>query len=67
MPTKFVDPSTGAEFVYTEAAKSWASSWWSGEPMWATATKAGLKSAVMMWPGPCVDVCAINLTLAGPR
>ena len=64
---QFTDPLTGAEFVYTEAAKSWAPTWWGGEPIWSTVTKSGLKSAVMMWPGPCVGQCADRADLAGPR
>ena len=25
--------------------------WWGGEPLWATAEKAGLRTATMFWPG----------------
>ncbi|KAK4700203.1 hypothetical protein P7C70_g6048, partial [Phenoliferia sp. Uapishka_3] len=48
----FIDPLTGKEFVYTEPTKSWPSEWWGGEPIWSTAVKNGLRSAVLMWPGP---------------
>ncbi|GAA6029087.1 hypothetical protein JCM8097_001587 [Rhodosporidiobolus ruineniae] len=48
----FWDPSLDKEFVYTEPAQSWASEWWGGEPIWATAVKNALRSAVLMWPGP---------------
>ncbi|BGP34102.1 hypothetical protein JCM10296v2_005917 [Rhodotorula toruloides] len=50
----FYDPELGKEFVYTEPGKSWGSEWWGGEPIWATASKASLRSAVLMWPGPPV-------------
>lgn len=48
----FFDPRTGKEFVYTDPAKSWAPEWWGGEPIWSTAVKNDLRSAVLMWPGP---------------
>ncbi|KAG8832826.1 hypothetical protein FRC17_000580 [Serendipita sp. 399] len=48
----FYDPSLHAEFVYTDPNRSHDGKWWGGEPMWETASKAGLKTAVMMWPGP---------------
>lgn len=48
----FYDPAIEKEFVYTEPSKSWDSDWWSGEPLWATAGKNALRSAVLMWPGP---------------
>ncbi|GEM10469.1 type I phosphodiesterase/nucleotide pyrophosphatase/phosphate transferase family protein [Rhodotorula toruloides] len=50
----FYDPQLDKEFVYTEPGKSWGSEWWGGEPIWATATKSSLRSAVLMWPGPPV-------------
>ncbi|GAA5991727.1 hypothetical protein JCM10908_001113 [Rhodotorula pacifica] len=50
----FFDPAVDKEFVYTEPSKSWDSDWWSGEPLWATAAKNSLRSAVLMWPGPPV-------------
>ncbi|KAG8867408.1 hypothetical protein FRC20_005847 [Serendipita sp. 405] len=48
----FYDPSLDAEFVYTDPKRSHDGKWWGGEPMWETAAKAGLNTAVMMWPGP---------------
>ncbi|GAA5867801.1 hypothetical protein JCM3774_005857 [Rhodotorula dairenensis] len=50
----FYSPALDKEFVYTEPSKSWDSKWWSGEPLWATAVKNSLRSAVLMWPGPPV-------------
>lgn len=47
----FYDPALDKEFVYTEPSKSWAPEWWGGEPIWSTAVKNGLRSAVLMWPG----------------
>lgn len=48
----FYDPELEAEFVYTDPKRSHDGKWWGGEPMWETAAKGGLKTAVMMWPGP---------------
>ncbi|CEQ40678.1 SPOSA6832_02317 [Sporobolomyces salmonicolor] len=48
----FWSPAMEKEFVYTEPAQSWESGWWGGEPIWATAVKSALRSAVLMWPGP---------------
>ncbi|SAM81856.1 related to nucleotide diphosphatase [Ustilago bromivora] len=50
----FTLSSTHRQFYYTNPAQSWNSSWWLGEPIWATAQRSGLKSAVLMWPGPPV-------------
>ena len=47
----FWDPRDDTEFKYTDSSKSWQTKWWSGEPMWQTAIKNGLKSANLMWPG----------------
>ncbi|PVG02267.1 Phosphodiest-domain-containing protein [Serendipita vermifera] len=48
----FYDPNFEAEFVYTDPAKSHAGKWWGGEPVWETAAKGNLTTAVLMWPGP---------------
>ncbi|EMD40100.1 hypothetical protein CERSUDRAFT_122188 [Gelatoporia subvermispora B] len=48
----FWDPHSKKEFHYNSAEASWNSTWWSGEPMWETADRAGLITANLMWPGP---------------
>jgi predicted AlkP superfamily pyrophosphatase or phosphodiesterase len=30
--------------------------WWGGEPIWATAEKAGVRSATMFWPGSAAPI-----------
>lgn len=50
----FWDPVSTKEFVYTDPERSWDPYWWHGEPVWATADKAGLITANLMWPGPPV-------------
>jgi Type I phosphodiesterase / nucleotide pyrophosphatase len=44
--------SSGRHFKYTDPLKSHDGAWWGGTPLWATAERAGVPSAVMMWPGP---------------
>ena len=50
---QFWDPDLMEEFHYTDpAAQSMQAKWWSeAEPLWETATKANVKSAIHMWPG----------------
>ncbi|SNX84239.1 related to nucleotide diphosphatase [Melanopsichium pennsylvanicum] len=48
----FTKASTDQQFYYTSPAHSWNSTWWLGEPIWATAERTGVSSAVLMWPGP---------------
>ncbi|GAA6004031.1 hypothetical protein JCM10207_006523 [Rhodosporidiobolus poonsookiae] len=62
----FYDPSLDKEFVYTQPAKSWPGEWWGGEPIWATAVKNALRSAVLMWPGPPVLADGTKPTLWYP-
>ncbi|KAK0519228.1 hypothetical protein OC835_007596 [Tilletia horrida] len=52
--------ASGRQFYYSDPARSWYAAWWLGEPVWATAERAGIPTAVHMWPGPPV-------TAAGDR
>ena len=47
----FWDPALKKEFFYTDPARSMQGEWWGGEPLWVTAERQGVKSAVHMWPG----------------
>ncbi|RPB02956.1 Phosphodiest-domain-containing protein [Choiromyces venosus 120613-1] len=47
----FWDPAFEKEFFYTDPARSMQGEWWGGEPLWVTAERQGVKSAVHMWPG----------------
>jgi predicted AlkP superfamily pyrophosphatase or phosphodiesterase len=47
----FWDPSTKKDFYYTDADKSLQPFWWGGEPLWRTAERQNVRSAVHMWPG----------------
>lgn len=47
----FWDPALEQEFYYTDAERSLQPHWWGGEPLWVTAEKQNVRSAVHMWPG----------------
>lgn len=47
----FWDPDLEEEFYYTHPDVSMRPKWWNAEPLWLTAEKAGVKSAIHMWPG----------------
>ncbi|KAK9371988.1 alkaline-phosphatase-like protein [Lipomyces chichibuensis] len=46
----FWDPDLQEEFDYHKP-NSLDPKWWKGEPLWVTATKNGVKTAIHMWPG----------------
>lgn len=48
----FWDPHLQEEFYYTDPARSMQSKWWSeAEPLWVTAERQDIKTAIHMWPG----------------
>ena len=48
----FWDPNIQEEFDYKSGEHSMQPKWWSGgEPIWTTAEKQGIRTAVHMWPG----------------
>lgn len=47
----FWDPELQEEFFYTQTDVSMQPKWWNGEPFWVSAEKAGIRTAVHMWPG----------------
>lgn len=48
----FWDPELQEEFYYTDHARSMQPKWWlGGEPLWVTAEKHNVKTAIHMWPG----------------
>jgi predicted AlkP superfamily pyrophosphatase or phosphodiesterase len=47
----FWDPELQQEFYYTDPERSLQAHWWGGEPLWVTAEKQGVRTAVHMWPG----------------
>ena len=57
----FTDPATGAAF----SMRSKEPAWWGGEPIWATAEKAGVKTSPAMWPGADVDMSGVGAPNGG--
>lgn len=48
----FWDPTVQKEFYYTDPTRSMQPEWWAGgEPIWVTAEKSSIRTAVHMWPG----------------
>ncbi|KAJ5091146.1 Type I phosphodiesterase/nucleotide pyrophosphatase/phosphate transferase [Penicillium alfredii] len=47
----FWDPELEESFYYTHTDVSMQPKWWNAEPLWETAEKQGVKSAIHMWPG----------------
>ncbi|MCJ1395696.1 hypothetical protein MMC18_008582 [Xylographa bjoerkii] len=48
----FWDTDLQEEFYYTDPARSMQPKWWlEGEPIWVTAAKQNIMSAIHMWPG----------------
>ncbi|CAI7591907.1 unnamed protein product [Penicillium glandicola] len=47
----FWDPKMKEDFYYTHPAVSMQPKWWMAEPLWVTAEKQHVKTAIHMWPG----------------
>ncbi|OJD27952.1 hypothetical protein ACJ73_00642 [Blastomyces percursus] len=47
----FWDPALREEFYYTDPLRSMQPKWWTAEPLWVTAEKQGVRTAIHMWPG----------------
>ncbi|KAJ5555802.1 Type I phosphodiesterase/nucleotide pyrophosphatase/phosphate transferase [Penicillium sp. DV-2018c] len=47
----FWDPKINEEFYYTHPEVSMQPKWWMAEPLWVTAEKQLVKTAIHMWPG----------------
>ncbi|KAJ2902757.1 hypothetical protein MKZ38_000111 [Zalerion maritima] len=58
----FWDPELREEFYYTDPARSLDPKWWGGEPFWVTAEKAGIRTAIHMWPGSEAHILGIEPT-----
>jgi len=49
---QFWDPAFQEQFYYTNMSVSMQARWWeAAEPIWVTAEKQGIKTAIHMWPG----------------
>jgi len=60
---QFWDPEVEQEFFYTNTSSSMHAKWWSkAEPLWVTAEKQGVKTAIHMWPGSEAHVLGVEPT-----
>ncbi len=55
----FYNPILKSEFSLSNKETKNDPRYWGGEPIWVTAHKFGLKSAVFHWPGSDVKICGI--------
>ena len=55
------DPALGRFTIDDDAAVGNAR-WWGGEPIWATAEKAGVRTATMFWPGSAAPTGGVRPT-----
>ncbi|PGH05900.1 hypothetical protein GX51_02681 [Blastomyces parvus] len=58
----FWDPALGEEFYYTDPLRSMQPKWWTAEPLWVTAEKQGVRTAIHMWPGSEAHIGKIEPT-----
>ncbi|KAK5081258.1 hypothetical protein LTR05_008052 [Lithohypha guttulata] len=64
---QFWDPHFEEEFVYTNTSISMQPKWWeSAEPLWETAERQGMKTAIHMWPGSEAHIHGIDPTYLDP-
>ncbi|KAL8768567.1 MAG: hypothetical protein Q9209_005252 [Squamulea sp. 1 TL-2023] len=59
----FWDPEWNEDFYYTDPARSMQPKWWSGgEPLWVTAEKQNVTTAIHMWPGSEAHIALLEPT-----
>jgi predicted AlkP superfamily pyrophosphatase or phosphodiesterase len=54
------DAATGRGFTPNTRNEVVNPEWWGGEPIWVTAERAGLRSAVMFWPGSEAPIAGVR-------
>ncbi|KAF1813580.1 Phosphodiest-domain-containing protein [Eremomyces bilateralis CBS 781.70] len=57
----FWDPDLQDSFYYTDK-EAMDPKWWNGEPIWVTAEKQSVRSAIHMWPGSEAHIGGIEPT-----
>jgi predicted AlkP superfamily pyrophosphatase or phosphodiesterase len=57
---RFVDPVSGAKFVYNDPKTTADPAWWGGEPLWVSAERQGKHAATMFWPGSDVPIAGVR-------
>jgi len=57
---RFLDPVTGAKFVYNDRRTTDDPHWWGGEPLWVSVERQGKHAATMFWPGSDVAIDGVR-------
>ena len=57
---RFLDPVTGAKFVYNDPKTTSDPHWWGGEPLWVGVERQGKQAATMFWPGSDVAIDGVR-------
>lgn len=58
---RFLDPKTGAKFVYNDRRTTNDPHWWAGGvPLWISVERQGKHAATMFWPGSDVDIHGVR-------
>ncbi|KAI4242517.1 MAG: hypothetical protein LQ352_007218 [Teloschistes flavicans] len=59
----FWDPEWNEDFFYTDPTRSMQPKWWAdGEPLWVTAEKQNVTTAIHMWPGSEAHIMSLEPT-----
>ncbi|KAL8849160.1 MAG: hypothetical protein Q9221_005837 [Calogaya cf. arnoldii] len=59
----FWDPEWNEDFYYTDPTRSMQPKWWAGgEPLWVTAEKQNVTTAIHMWPGSEAHIALLEPT-----
>ncbi|KAL8962591.1 MAG: hypothetical protein Q9183_005134 [Haloplaca sp. 2 TL-2023] len=59
----FWDPALDEDFYYTDSTRSMQPKWWDdGEPLWVTAEKQNVTTAIHMWPGSEAHIKSLEPT-----
>lgn len=62
LANEIYDPQTKKLFALKDQKSVLDSEWWDGEPLWATAQKAGMKAATMFWVGSFAEIHGVRPT-----
>ncbi|KAF2724935.1 Phosphodiest-domain-containing protein, partial [Polychaeton citri CBS 116435] len=57
----FFAPDLDRDFYYTDPGRSMQPEWWAAEPIWVRAEKAGIRTAIHMWPGSEAGIGDVEL------
>jgi predicted AlkP superfamily pyrophosphatase or phosphodiesterase len=60
------DAGTGRTFALSKISETRDPMWWGGEPLWVTASRAGLRSGTMFWPGSETPIGGVRPTYWRP-